>query len=125
MEFIYLLADANVEKICSTLTPIMTIVGYLVYAIKIIVPVLLLVMGMFELATAITEKKDDKIKEATSRLIRKVVAAVCVYLVPTIVGMIINLIDPNVGWKDCAKCVFTPTPANGCYIIHPEYKTEN
>ena len=112
MNLFYLL----VGDVCATLVPIMTLVGYVIFGIKVVVPVILILFGMLDLAKAIMGKDDSEIKKAQISLIKKIVVAVCVYLVITIVGLIMNLIG-NEDWKQCADCALNVTSAEGCYVI--------
>ncbi|MEG2457536.1 MAG: hypothetical protein RSB41_01430 [Bacilli bacterium] len=107
---------ADVTKLCTAFMPILTIAGYVIFAIKIGVPVILIIVGMADLAKAITSKKDDEIKSAQMSLLKKAVAAVMVFLVITIVGMLMNLIGAKGEWKSCQKCLFDPFQSD-CKII--------
>ena len=111
MNLFYLL----VGDVCATLVPIMTLIGYVIFGIKVVVPVILILVGMMDLAKAIMGKDDSEIKKAQSSLIKKIVA-VCVYLIVTIVGLVMNLIG-NEDWKQCADCALNVTSAEGCYVI--------
>ena len=112
MNLFYLL----VGDVCATLVPIMTLIGYVIFGIKVVVPVILILVGMMDLAKAIMGKDDSEIKKAQSSLIKKIVVAVCVYLIVTIVGLVMNLIG-NEDWKQCADCALNVTSAEGCYVI--------
>ena len=95
---------------CDTLAPVLRIVGIVVFAIKVFVPIILIVMGMIDLAKAVTEKSEDKIKEAQNRLIKRAIAAVLVFLVATLVGIIFTVILNSKGdtYKACLDCVNKP-----------------
>ena len=84
------------EDICGGLGPVLRIVGIVVWGIKVVVPIILIVVGMMDLAKAVTEKSDDKIKAAQNGLIKKAIAAVLVFLVITIVGLLMKLIGCKV-----------------------------
>ena len=115
MNLFYLLATS--QQLCDTLKPIMTLVGYVIFGIKVVVPVILILVGMMELARAIIEKDDSQIKKAQSSMIKKVVAAVCVYLVITIVGLVMNLLGQD-QYESCVKCAFDPfSPENQCCVV--------
>ena len=47
------------EDICGGLGPVLRIVGIVVWGIKVVVPIILIVVGMMDLAKAVTEKSDD------------------------------------------------------------------
>ena len=95
------------EQICGDLGPVLRIVGIVIWGIKVVVPIILIVVGMMDLAKAVTEKSDDKIKEAQNKLVKKAIAAVLVFLVITIVGLLMKLIGDN-SYQDCVACINHP-----------------
>lgn len=95
------------KQICGDLGPVLRIVGIVIWGIKVVVPIILIVVGMMDLAKAVTEKSDDKIKEAQNKLIKKAIAAVLVFLVITIVGLLMKLIGDN-SYQDCVACINHP-----------------
>ena len=118
MNLFYLLVDES--AVCSTLIPIMTLLGYLIFGIKVVVPIILIIVGMTDLAKAIVGKDDSEIKKAQMSLVKKIVVAVCVYLVITLVGLIMSLIYPS--WSDsCADAVScalsNPFDTGTCYVV--------
>lgn len=113
MNLFYFLTTS--DKLCNTLEPIMTLVGYVIYGIKVVVPVILIVMGMIDLTRAIMQKDDSEIKKAQVSLVKKLVVGVCVYLVITIVGLIMQLINAD-GYENCVNCAFDPFGGD-CTVI--------
>ena len=95
------------EDICSGLGPVLRIVGIVVWGIKVVVPIILIVVGMMDLAKAVTEKSDDKIKAAQNGLIKKAIAAVLVFLVITIVTLLMT-------YTKCMKCINNPFDKLNC-----------
>lgn len=88
---------------------ILNIVHYVYLGIQIIVPVLLIIFGMIELAKAITAQKEDEIKKAQSGLLKKAVVAVLVFLVFSLVEFVFNFASSDLGknqanvWN-CVSC---------------------
>lgn len=104
----YLLdGELSGPEFCTTLSPVWTIFGYIIFAIQIVVPLLLIVSGMITMAKAVMEKDDKKIKEAQNLLIKKLIAAVITFLVIAAVKMIVPLVS-NEDWEDCATCAMHP-----------------
>ena len=101
---IMLAIDCTSQEIIN----VMSIVGIVVWGLKIAVPIILIVIGMVELGTAIAKKGDDEVKKAQKDLIKKAVVAVIVFLVPTLVTLIMGVISQN-DWKACWACVNSPT----------------
>ncbi len=116
MEFINLIlmmADAA-TKICTdgNLRGIFGIVGWVVNIVKIATPIILIVVGMLDMAKAIMGKNEDAIKDAQGLLVKKAIAAVAVFLVITLVVFVFQVI---VGYtwpsasSNCVKCIDNPT----------------
>ena len=97
------------EDLCSAMGPIFRIVGIVIWGIKIVVPLILIIVGMIDLAKAVGEKSDDKIKEAQNKLVKRAIAAVLVFLVVTLVGLLMTLVG-NETYKEanCKTCINNP-----------------
>ena len=76
------------------------IVAFIYNAIRIAVPLLLIIVGMFEMAKAVTAGKEDEIKKAQGLLVKKAVAAVLVFLMMSIVQLVINVVAGDDPIKD-------------------------
>ena len=97
----------NPSDICDNLAPVLRIVGIVVWGIKVIVPIILIVIGMIDLAKAVTEKSEDKIKEAQQKLIKRAIAAVLVFLVISLVGVVMSIVG-DTSYEECMICVNSP-----------------
>lgn len=102
---------ANAEDVCSGLTPVLRIVGIVVWGIKVVVPIILIVIGMIDLAKAVTEKSEDKIKEAQQKLIKRAIAAVLVFLVVSLVGVVMTIVG-DASYEACMDCINSPWSCN-------------
>ena len=118
-----ILDKITAEEVCTTLTPFWTIIGYILFAIKIIVPLLLIVTGMIRFGKSIMAENNDDIEKSKSIFIKKLIAAVAVFLVIQLVSLVMGLINDDNSWKKCAKCVFHPFTDEQCGMIIP--KTEH
>lgn len=117
MDFLYLMATTGGTLDCGSdeVTSIMTLVGWVIWIIKIVVPVVLIVVGMIDMTKAVTEKSEDKIKDAEKKLITKGIAAVIVFLVPTLVGLLLGVLGTKGTYDKCSKCLLNPNDT-GCSI---------
>jgi surface polysaccharide O-acyltransferase-like enzyme len=70
-----------------------SIVKLIYLAIRIGIPVILLIVGMVDLGKAVVAQKEDEIKKAQGLLVQKVIAAVIVFLLFTLIQFAINLVD--------------------------------
>lgn len=100
------------DNICgkgdTDLGPVFGVLGYVILGIKIVVPIMLILFGMLQMATAVMSNDDKKIKEAQKGLINKIIAAVIVFLIFTLVTFLMSIIGDD-EWKSCMNCVNTPT----------------
>lgn len=108
MNLIYVLDEAF--NICESAKPILGLVGYVILGIKIVVPIILIIMGMMDLAKAVTEKKEEDIKKGQMLLVKKAIAAVMVFLVATIVTIVMQLVK-GTQWTECTHCLVYPQDA--------------
>ena len=82
-----------------------TIVGifsFLVTLIKVGVPILLVIWGSWDLGKAVMAQKEDEIKNAQKLFIKKLIIAVCVFLVPTFIGLALEVIEEDT--SDAESC---------------------
>lgn len=83
---------------CSTcptdLRPIFQFIKHGVYPIiQIGIPILLIIMGSIDLGRAVLSSDDKEIKSATSRLVKRAIAAIAVFFVATLVSLIMGMFD--------------------------------
>jgi len=82
-----LFGDANDEN--SLAYMINTVLGY----VRVIVPILVIVFGLFDLGKAVVASKEDEMKKAQSTFIKRVIIGVVVFFVPTVVNIVMDLAD--------------------------------
>lgn len=90
---------------CSDLGPLATLIHTIIQLIQIAIPIMLIIWGMLDLGKAVIASKEDEIKAAQKLLIKRVIAAVLVFLVVTIVTLVLNIVASSDvdtgGWQDC------------------------
>ena len=72
---------------------IFNLTALIIRAIKIVVPILLIIWGMLDFAKSIIAKKEEDIKKYRSAFIGRVISAALVFLVIVIVQLAVNLVD--------------------------------
>ncbi len=110
MELVNFLVDNEaVSKLCSQdgLLPVFTFIGNVISFIKIAVPIILILMGSIDLTKAVMASKDDDIKKAQSTLIKRAVIGVVIFFIPTIVTLLLNLINQDTD-TPCMSCITAP-----------------
>ncbi len=100
----------------------MRILGYVVMIIRWIAPLIIIIMGMIDFGKAVISSDDNAINKASKTLIRRIVAGIAIFFIPTIVLTILNItvsgvdIETGATYKTtigestefgaCTKCLF-------------------
>ena len=93
---------------CRETANLWQILGYVVMIIKIVIPLILIILGMVDLGKAVVSSDEKAINKAVGSLIRRFVAAVVIFFIPTIVSAIFNalhLITDEEDYNTCVQCV--------------------
>ena len=85
---------------CNGLDNLVVIVKFVLKIVQWVVPIILIVLGTIDLVKAVIAGKDEDIKKHQQTLIKRVIAAVIVLLIPLIVSVIMGWIG-NSDWKTC------------------------
>jgi len=104
----------NVLNFCYESKDVWQLVGKILLVFKIVIPLLLIIFGMIDLGQAVIGSKEDDIKKATNKLLRRAIAAVVIFFIPTIVGALMGLVgsfkdDKTAsGYDICKDCLTKP-----------------
>ena len=92
-----------VLNICDnpSVISVMRIINMIILIIKIAVPIILILVGMITLMKTIKVGDDDLLAKAKKQLINNALAAIIVFLVPTIVSVLVKVSFSNGEYKDC------------------------
>ncbi len=69
------------------------VVHLIVIAIKIVVPILLIIWGMLDFAKSVVAKKEEDIKKYQKAFVSRLISALVVFLIIFIVQLAVNLIS--------------------------------
>ena len=80
-------------------------VHLIIVVLKIAIPVILVILGMMDLLKGVTASKEDEIKKGQQMFIKRLIAAVLVFFVVTIVQLVISFAaKDSSNIMGCAKC---------------------
>ncbi len=79
-------------------------ISNIINLMKILVPILLVIMGMFDFARAVMSSDEKQMKEAQSRFIRRTLAAAIVFFVIAIVQFVFGAIGTDDNILGCVDC---------------------
>lgn len=75
--------------------------------VKIIVPIILIVLGVFDMFKAVSAQKEDEMKKAQSIFVKRIISALLVFFVVAIVQFLFNTMS-NLGFGgDLTDCLNT------------------
>ena len=105
MEFLQVLADSCTISGGEVDASLTTLVETIINAIKIVVPILLVVWGMLDLGKAGIAQKEDDIKKGQQTFFKRVIAAVIVFFIPAVVKLIVGMVtgDDAKGILECLE----------------------
>lgn len=96
------------------------VISIVVTVIKIGVPILLIILGMIDLGKSVMAQKEDEIKKSQGLFIKRLIAAVLVFLVVFIVQIVVRFIAPdeNDNFRNCMNCFINgDDTAKGCKLV--------
>ena len=65
--------------------------------VRIAAPILLIVLASMDLGIAVVSDDKDALKKSTSKILKRVIAAIAIFFVPLFVNLLIGLIESSTG----------------------------
>lgn len=104
-------AELTESTFCVSTSEIWQFVGYGLFALKILIPLIIIIFGIIDFAKAMTSRDDDGIKKSSLAVARRLIAGVIIFFLPTVINVIFDIIS-NVanleGIDACRVCLLTP-----------------
>ena len=110
----FMLDLKSTAEFCEGLDQIIVLFVNVVNLLKWLIPIGLILFGMLDLGKAVIAGKEDEMKKAQGTLIKRVIYAVAIFLVVTIVTFATGLVGPN-EWKTCWNDAQDGKIDNICY----------
>ena len=104
---------------CTQAQPIFYTVGLFLLVFKIVIPILLIIFGMVDLGKAVISSDDKAVSKAAKSLLNRVIAGVCIFFIPTSVGIVFSMVgdfgEVKGQYDVCAGCISNPTNSSKCH----------
>lgn len=104
------------DTFCADSETIWNVVGWIFTVFKIVIPILLIILGSIDFGKAVVAQKDDEIKSAAKSFAFRAVAAIVIFILPSVITMIINwaldISGTEMDYQGCTNCVIHP--GSGC-----------
>ena len=94
-------ATGNGEDPTETILGILYLVKLAIKILRIAVPFGLILFGTLDMGKAVIAGDEKKIKEAQKPFVKRIIAAVIVFLIPTIVEAVITFAAPKSNFAAC------------------------
>ena len=103
----------DISSICTEMKDIVQIIGYVLTAFKIAIPLIIVALGIFDFGKAVVAEKEDEIKKQTKRLIYRVIGGIVIFLIPNLVLWLFNAFVDDYSkeaenFKTCETCLLHP-----------------
>ena len=92
---------------CNGLLPLVKVIKKGLFPIvQLGIPILLIVLGTFDLGKAVVSSEEKEVKAAQSRLIKRFIYAALVFFVATIVSVLMSIVSQGgegdtTSWENC------------------------
>ena len=118
---LFLIADRELDVgtfgesngFCDQSADIWQVVGYVLLVFKIVIPIILIIFGMIDLGRSVVSGKDDEIKSNMKSLMIRAIAAIAIFFIPTLIGIIMSVVSSfgtiKEDFKICKECIANPT----------------
>lgn len=100
MTFLDCASVFGTDDASTTFLSIIGIARTVVRILQILVPIALIVWGSIDIGKAVIAGDEKKIKEAQRPFVKRIIAAVIVFLIPWLVNLIIGIVGSN-DWHEC------------------------
>ncbi len=115
------------EGFCAHTASAFQLVGTLLIIFKIVIPIILIVLCMFDLGKAVISTDGKEIKTSVKTMVKRFILAVTIYFIPLIITAIFSFIEEfnhnKPDFNVCKTCIENPNGSNdaktGCedYIL--------
>ena len=101
------------DNFCDDAQETMRFLGYLILFIKILIPFVIIFMGSFDMFKTVTTGKEDDMKKQFGILMKRMLAGMIIFFIPTFLNLTFQLIggwtDIRDEWEVCATCLLQPS----------------
>ena len=103
LDALLFLANKTASSVCTGgIAEVVGIAKMVIKVLQLVVPIGLIIMGTIDMAKAVIADDEKKMKEAQKPFIKRIIAAVIVFLIPIIVNMVLSFVTTgNSDWIDC------------------------
>lgn len=98
---------------CLDTSSIWQFIGYILMAVKIVIPIIIIIMGIIDLAKAVVSNDEKAINKSAMSVVKRLIAGIAIFFVPTIIDFVFSLINDATAAIEaatiCENCLLNPS----------------
>lgn len=111
----------SINTFCQDISPALQFVGQALTIFKVSLPLVLICMGIIDIAKAVLSSKSDEVKKNLKSFFQKIAICVGLFFVPTLCMVVFGFVGgfndiknkSGIDYDVCYDCVFNPS-SKGC-----------
>lgn len=121
----------NINLMCQELSPAIQLIGRLLYIFKLFLPLVLIILGIFDIGKAVISSKSEDVKKHMKNFLFKVFVCVIVFFIQDICMIVFGFVggfndvkeNSGIDFDVCYSCMFKPN-SDECddYVLIEETK---
>ena len=110
--------NLNIEEIniCdpeNTTLKVFQVIGYILFILKILIPILIIVLGMIDFGKSAISSDDKAMQKSAMSLVKRIIIGIAIFFVPLLVKIIFNMIgqfssEMKKDYINCVNCLTSP-----------------
>lgn len=113
LSYINVLADeegAVGSNFCADFGSTLRLVSISILIVRILVPLLIIIMGTFDIYKSVTSGKADDLKKQMITFGKRIIIGLMVFFLPSFVNLVVNALDDSPSdYKTCLSCISSPS----------------
>lgn len=111
-------AKGNIGDFCNSAAGMLQYVGYVILILRIAIPIIIFLLGIFDLGKAVVASKEDETKTAVKRLVWRLIAGIAIFFLPSLIIWLFSTINKfdtdanSLGFDTCKSCLLQPSSTN-------------
>ena len=110
--------NLNIEEIniCdpeNTTLKAFQVIGYILFILKILIPILIIVLGMIDFGKSAISSDEKAMQKSAMSLVKRIIIGIAIFFVPLLVKIIFNMIgqfssEMKKDYINCVNCLTSP-----------------
>lgn len=101
------------DTFCTRTSSAWQLVGYGLYALKVIIPVVIIILGVVDFAKASVQSDEKGIQKAGISLVQRLIFGIAIFFVPTLISLVAGIVSDMANAREkvagCEACLLRPT----------------